>query len=54
LRMRKHNLAVAFWKHNVAETAKLWSQSHRAPGAHIDCIHLRYSELLMDGPPTAI
>ena len=25
--MRKHNLAVAFWKHNVAETAKLWSQS---------------------------
>src|SRR5271165_1161222 len=23
LRMRKHNLAMAFWKHNVAETAKL-------------------------------
>src|SRR5271165_688169 len=28
LRMRKHNLAVAFWKHNVAETSKMCSHSH--------------------------
>jgi hypothetical protein len=26
--MRKHNLAVVSWKHNVTETAKLWSFSH--------------------------